>query len=103
MAGSISRRGLLMGYLYILRSAKSGRYYVGSTVDPDRRLSQHNSNAVSATRNRGPWVRVSLVAFSDAPTARKAEAFVKRLKSRRIVELLISGAFDWPEALAPIS
>ena len=92
-----------MGYLYVLQSSKSGRYYVGSTVDPDRRLSQHNSNAVSATRNRGPWVRVSLVAFSDAPTARKAEAYVKKLKSRRLEELIISGDFRWPLDLAPIS
>ena len=92
-----------MGYLYVLQSSKSGRYYVGSAIDPDRRLTQHNSNSVKATRNRGPWSRVALLAFADVSTARKAEAFVKRLKSRRIVELLISGAFDWPEALAPIS
>ena len=90
-----------MGYLYVLQSSKSGRYYVGSAIDPDRRLTQHNSNSVKATRNRGPWSRVALLAFADVSAARKAEAYVKKLKSRRLVELIICGDFRWPLDLVP--
>ena len=85
------------GFLYILQSETSGRYYVGSAKDPDRRLSQHNSNAVVATRNKGPWARVALVHFSSSAIALEAEAFIKRQKSRRILELIISGKFVWPD------
>ncbi|MCF7848549.1 MAG: GIY-YIG nuclease family protein [Kiritimatiellales bacterium] len=48
------------GYPYILRSKSSDRYYIGSTIDPDSRLSRHNSNAVTSTKNKGPWKRVAL-------------------------------------------
>ena len=85
------------GFLYILQSEKSGRYYIGSCVDPARRLSQHNANAVAATRNRGPWARVALVEFETPERAKKAELFIKRQKSRRIIELIVSGEFVWPD------
>ena len=84
------------GYLYILQSDKNGRYYVGSCVDPDRRLAQHNANANRATKNRGPWRRVALVPFLTPAEAKKAEAFLKRQKSRRILEMVVSQTFEWP-------
>jgi len=85
------------GYLYILQSGSSGHYYVGSATDPDRRLSQHNSNASAATRGKGPWTREALVSFKSLSTAKRAEAFIKRQKSRRIIELIISEEFVWPD------
>jgi hypothetical protein len=36
----------MAGYLYILRSSKSGHYYIGSTNEPERRLHQHNTDGV---------------------------------------------------------
>lgn len=86
----------MSGYLYILQSQKTGRYYIGACVDPDRRLAQHNANANASTRNKGPWSRVALVPFASLIVAKKAESFLKRQKSRRIIELVISGKFDWP-------
>ena len=86
------------GYLYILQSETNGHYYVGSCVDPARRLSQHNANAVAATRSKGPWVRVALLEFSDSGIARKAEMFIKRQKSRQTIEKVVSGTFIWPES-----
>ena len=85
------------GYLYILQSKKTGRYYIGSCLDPDRRLAQHNANAVTSTKNKGPWFRVALVMFVSPTVAKKAESFLKRQKSHRIIELVISGGFDWPK------
>ena len=85
------------GYFYILQSETNGHYYMGSTLDPDGRLARHNANAVSATRGKGPWKRVALASFASSATAKKAEAFVKRQKSRRIIELIISGDFIWSD------
>ena len=84
------------GYLYILRSEKSGRYYVGSAVDPDRRLREHNTGHVRATCGRGPWQRIALLCFSDSATARKAESYLKSLKSRTMIEKVVDGSFVWP-------
>jgi len=84
------------GFLYILWSETSGQYYVGSCIDPARRLIQHNSNAVASTRGKGPWLRVALVEFETPTNAKRAESFIKRQKSRKIIELVISGEFIWP-------
>ena len=90
------RTDVMGGYVYILRSETSGRFYVGSAVDPERRLQEHLSGHVKATRNRGPWVRVGLVAFDDATTARKAEYWLKSLRDRRLVQQVCDGTFVWP-------
>ena len=88
------------GYLYILQSQKSGRYYTGSASDPDRRLSQHNSNGVKSTRNKGPWNRVALIRLVDLQQAKKAEQHIKKQKSRKIVESVIKNEYSWPETIA---
>jgi predicted GIY-YIG superfamily endonuclease len=85
------------GFLYILISEKSGRRYIGSAVDTARRLYEHNSNAVAATRSKGPWKMAACVAFRDAATARSAECFLKQMKSRKVVDAVIAGTFVWPE------
>ena len=86
-----------MGYLYILQSAKSGRYYIGSTNDPTRRLTQHQNGSVAATRNKGPWQRVVLIEFPTPTLAKKAEYHLKRQKNRRATEQVISGIYSWPD------
>jgi putative endonuclease len=86
----------MQGYVYVLQSDTSGRYYIGSAVDPDRRLKQHNADAVTATRGRGPWRSVKTLAFPTEFLARKAEHYLKRQKSRRILEAVIDGRFIWP-------
>lgn len=85
------------GYVYILQSEKNGRYYIGSTNDPDHRLTQHNNGYVAATRNKGPWVRVALIEFEkNSAIARKAEHHLKRQKNRRATKQVIDGTYSWP-------
>ena len=84
-------------YVYILESKKSGRYYIGSANDPQRRLIQHNSNAVKATRNKGPWRIIKVIEFSDPIIARKAEYHLKRQKNRKAVAMILNNEYVWPE------
>jgi len=86
----------MTGYLYILQSEISGRYYIGSTNDPARRLSQHQKGSVVATRNKGPWERVALIEFRTPTIAKKAEYHLKRQKNRRAIEQVIAGTYEWP-------
>ena len=90
------------GYLYVLRSEQSGRYYVGSAVDPDRRLHEHNIGHVKATRGKGPWVHARVLAFPTAEVARRAEYHVKRQKRRSVVEAIVAGTYIWAEELTPL-
>lgn len=79
------------GYVYILQSEKNGRYYIGSTNDPVRRLQQHVAGQVAATRNKGLWKRVALIEFPSPTLAKKAEYHLKRQKNRRATEEAIAG------------
>ncbi|MFM8458828.1 MAG: GIY-YIG nuclease family protein [Chthoniobacterales bacterium] len=44
-----------MYHVYVLRSEKTGRRYVGSTQDIAARLLQHNSGQFLATKHGIPW------------------------------------------------
>ena len=77
-----------MAWVYILDSSKD-KYYIGSTMDLDKRLAHHKGGHTPSTKRMGP---VNLVFKQEYPTlkeARKAEAFLKRLKRRDYIEKII--------------
>jgi putative endonuclease len=43
-----------MYYVYVLKSKKDNRLYVGHTQDLKKRIPQHNSGEVTATKNQRP-------------------------------------------------
>ncbi len=79
-----------MWFVYIIQSEKSGRYYVGYSGDVQKRLDAHNRGEVAATRHLRPWVIAYTEAHNDATSARKREWHLKRQKSRKVLEALIS-------------
>jgi putative endonuclease len=79
----------MAGFLYILQSQTSTRYYVGSTDDLLRRVDEHKRGKSLATRNRGPWKLVYQESFCSLSDARHREYQIKRWKSaKRIGELV---------------
>jgi putative endonuclease len=78
-----------MAWLYILQSEKSGRFYIGSTTDVDRRLIEHNAGQTTSTRNRGPWKVVHREHYADAKAASARELEIKSWKSHRSIQELI--------------
>ncbi|MBI5135313.1 GIY-YIG nuclease family protein, partial [Candidatus Uhrbacteria bacterium] len=77
------------GFVYILESIISHRYYIGSCIDIERRLVQHNNGKVPSTCNKGPWELRFSQMFTNVTDARKMEYRLKKLKSRKIVERII--------------
>jgi len=76
--------------LYVLRSETSGKFYVGSTEDLDRRLSEHNRGQTPSTRGRGPWKLVYQEQFASLLEAHRRELEIKRWKSAKLIKALIS-------------
>ncbi len=76
--------------VYILKSTRNGRYYIGHTKDLTQRIAMHNAGRVTATKHLKPWVLVYTEEYADATAARKREWYLKRLKSRKALEGLIS-------------
>jgi putative endonuclease len=78
-----------MCLLYILQSESSGRFYVGSTDDLERRLAEHHRGHTPSTRGRGPWKLVYSEPFETLIQARRREMEIKNWKSARMIQALL--------------
>jgi len=78
-----------MFFVYILESQSTGRYYIGYSELPDRRLAEHNSGKVKSTRPFRPWVKVYVEQFTTESEAMSRERELKSKKSRTYLRRLI--------------
>ena len=71
-------------WAYVLENS-AGRFYIGSTNDLERRLSQHNDPATSGKYcpKNGPWRLVWKEIFTTRAQAMRREKQIKRMKSAR--------------------
>ena len=76
-------------YTYILQSEKTGRYYIGSTNDLNRRLTEHNSGHTRSLLNQRPLKVVFYKEYANMIEARSMERKLKKLKSRDIIERIV--------------
>ena len=76
-------------FVYILQSEVNNRYYVGSTIDLERRLDEHNTGKSKYTRLTRPFKLVFVEKFENVIEARKLEYKLKKKKSRLIIEKII--------------
>ncbi len=67
-----------MYYMYILKSIKDDKLYIGSTNDLRRRLSEHNNQEVKSTKSRVPFELRYYEAFYTEINARKRELSLKK-------------------------
>lgn len=81
-----------MSWMYVLQNPYTKRYYIGSTVDLERRLRQHKSGNTRTTRVFGTTELVYCEKFMDIEDARERERQIKSYKSKKYIENLISGA-----------
>ncbi|MFA5034552.1 MAG: GIY-YIG nuclease family protein [Candidatus Margulisiibacteriota bacterium] len=79
----------LIYYVYILKSLKNNRYYVGSTSNLKRRLVEHNSGMTKGNRYYGPFELVYQEEYQSLLEARRRELYIKAQKSRNFIESLI--------------
>ena len=84
-------------WVYVLEN-ETGRYYVGSTDDLDRRLAEHNDPANSRVRytaKHAPWRLVWSESHATRASAVRRERQIKRMKSARwIRNSLLATASD---------
>ncbi len=63
---------------YILHSSKLNKYYVGSTTDVERRLTEHNRGKEKFTKTGMPWTLVYKEEFQELVQARRRELYIKK-------------------------
>lgn len=80
------------GYVYILKS-ESGKFYVGSTDDPKRRLNQHFLGHTQTTRNMHNPKPVLIQDYDSLELARKVERKIKNMKRGDYIEKMIAEGY----------
>jgi len=82
-----------MFYIYILYSPSSDKYYIGYTNNYTRRIVEHNSsNRETYTSKHRPWVLKAVFECSNSEAAAiSIERYIKRQKSRKLIEKMITG------------
>jgi putative endonuclease len=80
-----------MYFTSILYSEKCDRYYIGYTSEIIARLERHNTGNVAATRNCLPYQIKATKEFQSELEARREELRLKKQKSRKYLEWLITG------------
>ena len=78
-----------MSHVYILRSLRDGRYYVGSTDNLKQRLIHHQKGFTPSTKRFGGVKLVFKQEYGDLKKARVVEKKLKKLKRRDYLEKII--------------
>lgn len=90
---------LRMFYVYLLWSNKTKQFYLGWTVDLQRRLCQHIAGQSPYTRNRGPYELIYFEAYRHRAEAmtreqslKKSPNVFKQLKKRLTKSVVMASA-----------
>jgi putative endonuclease len=78
-----------MYFTYIIRSQKTGRYYVGSTKDVSERLARHNGGKNKSTKPGVPWELVVTEEYQTRQEAYRREFQIKSYKGGEAFKKLI--------------
>ena len=93
-----------MYFIYILYSAKADKFYIGYSIDPFHRVQQHNSiHSNTFTSKFRPWKLAAVFECSNIEAeAMKIERFIKKQKSRKLIEKLCQQDFKPDGKLAQL-
>ncbi len=78
-----------MAWVYILKSDLGDRFYVGSTIDLTRRLSQHRNNQTPTTHRMQAYALLFSQEYSTLEEAREIERRLKKLKRKDYLQKII--------------
>jgi putative endonuclease len=74
-----------MHYVYVLKSRRDNKFYVGYTSDLRRRLNLHNNGKVLSTQSRKPFDLIYYEASTEKDDALKREKYLKTTYGHRYI------------------
>ena len=76
-----------MPYIYVLKSMRNGKRYIGSTsLKPEARLKKHNSGTNKFTKGNGPFMLAYQEEHVTITAARRRENFLKSGMGRKFLD-----------------
>jgi putative endonuclease len=84
-----------MYYVYVLRSKKNSKQYIGFTgKTPEERLQEHNNGANTFTKNNRPFELIYFEKYEDKSFAQKREIFLKSGNGREFLKKKLTQIFE---------
>lgn len=77
-----------MPFVYILKNEK-GNYYIGSTIDIEKRLKHHTGGHTPSTYRMGKLALVFSQKFETLKEARNVESRLKKLKRHDYINRIV--------------
>ncbi len=74
------RSRVCMFWTYVLKNLTTGRNYIGSTNNLERRIKEHNRGQTKSTRREGIWVLVYSEQHTSQIEAKNREKVIKSYK-----------------------
>jgi len=78
-----------MAWVYILKSLRDKRFYIGSTTDLKQRLKHHQGGGTPSTKRFGDFRLVLSQEYSTLKEARFIERKLKKLKRHDYIEKMV--------------
>jgi putative endonuclease len=78
-----------MHYVYILRSLRDKKLYIGCTIDLERRFEEHQKGEVVATKHRRPLERIFYEAYKNIKDAKRREKYFKTDKGKSMLRMML--------------
>jgi putative endonuclease len=92
LSGNLAKRDLAMPYfVYVLKSSKDQRYYIGSTSNVAARVGFHNAGRQRSTKHRTPFALVYSEQLNTKEEALAREKQIKRYKGGVAFQRLLDG------------
>ncbi len=79
-----------MWYVYILKSKKDGKFYIGCTDNINRRVKEHNLGQNLSTKNRRPLELIYKEIYQNQSEAFEREKVIKSYKGGNAFKKLLS-------------
>jgi putative endonuclease len=73
-------------YVYVLKSQKDGKFYVGYTKNIQKRLEEHNSGQVRSTKERRPVKLIYWEGCISQQDATRREMYLKTAWGKRYIK-----------------
>lgn len=82
-----------MPYVYILQNQKTGKFYIGSTSNLNKRLRHHKAGGTPSTKRIKPDKLVFKQWFDTLEKARGAEQKLKRMKRKDYIQKIVKDGY----------
>ena len=83
-----------MYYIYILRSLKDKKLYIGYSENLKRRFIEHQKGDVQSTKPRRPFELIFYEAYKNMADAKRREKYFKTDKGKSTLKIMLKEYFN---------